>query len=169
MNRKELQEKLNALLVGESTYNMYNLCDKVKDKLNEWFDNSNGYFNGVGLSGYTMWIRYKDRGFATFEIKRKKVDNIFVVKEVIVDNSFVDTETSIRAIKEHLKVSATNKRERELFNAINNCNIDLCVEMLSALKKQFSDKNAQELERMISALQRNYWVVEEETCNETNI
>ena len=169
MNKQELQDKLNALLVGQSTYNMYDLCRKVESKFDEWFDNSKGYFTGVGLSGYSMWIRYKDRGFATFEIKRKKVDNIYVVKEVIVSDNFVDTETSIRAIKERLKKEMSDKQERDWFSTINGFDINLCVKMLSVLKEQFGDKKAKELLIMLKTLTNYYWVVEEAISDATNL
>ena len=163
MNRAELQEKLNALLVGESTYNIFHLADMVKNKIGEWFDNSKGYFNGVGVSGYTLRIRYKGRTLVLFDIKRKKIGDTFVVKEVVISDDFIDAETSIKEIEDKLKKTANDKREDDTIKNIWGCDIKELATMLTAIKKQFSNKNATELLKVISALEQNYWLIEEAT------
>lgn len=160
MNRQELQETLNKMLVGEGCYSMYHLCDFIEinfDKLH--IDNKQGVW-GVRLNAYTITIVYKRRAVVSFEIKRKKdKERVWVIKEVVVEDNFVDMETSIAKVKERF-VKENEEDDSWHFSMSGNKLSDMKPLMLK-IRELYPNKTKRELYTLISDFKDSFWNVDE--------
>lgn len=162
MDRQNLEQKLNNILVGESTYNMYALCNHILKNLNELaIDNSQGLF-GTRLNQYTITITYKGYRLVSFDIKRKKDDvHGFVVKQVIIsDEEFVDYES--RIVEINARILKNNKQH---YWFIDNLNLDELVGLLKHIQKQYPQKTLGEIKAMVNNLHTNFWNILTESEN----
>ena len=156
MNRQELQEKLNALLVGNSAYYNYEICAHIEHKLGEWFNDKNGYYS-IGCNNYTFTIYYKRRGLVRFDIKRQRNDQYgWICKAVEIESDFTDTDTEIKAIKERLQ-----KENSEEWRWYSFTTLESMTDLLKVIKQACPDKTDGELKRLITELGNYYWNVEE--------
>lgn len=154
MNRQNLEQKLNNILVGESTYNMYALCNHILKNLNELaIDNSQGLF-GTRVNQYTITITYKGYRLVSFDIKRKKDDvHGFVVKQVIIsDEEFVDYESRITEIN-----SLILKRNQEKEYYFSQSNIGELADLLKTIKEKYPHKTFGEIKNMVQDLHTYFW------------
>ena len=68
MNRVELQEKLNTLLLGKPANYNYYIAHDVDKALSEWFDNSQGYYS-MRADNYNFAICYVHLATVCLNIK----------------------------------------------------------------------------------------------------
>ena len=159
MNRQELQQLLDAHLLGVSAYDFGKLCRHIQTKLGEWFDNSQGLY-GVRYYQYSITITYKGRGFVSFEIKRKKDDeHFYIVKQVIIGESFVDTDTSIKLINEQL--DKENCDEWRMY--YGDTNKQELVDAMKLLKAKYPQKKLCDIKDMLYYLYHSFWNIEHES------
>lgn len=158
MNKQELETKLNELLVGKSAYDMYKLCRFLEEHLNDLgFDNTQGEF-GTRLNAYTLIITYKSWVLVRFDIKRQKHDNFgWVVKQVIVDDDFVDLDTALSGIHARYKKDIDNF---DKWN-INYSSLGELKDLLRLIKTNFKGKNKLNIHRLARDLAQHYWLVDE--------
>lgn len=158
MNRNELTQKLNEMLVGKSAYNVYGLCNFIRDNLCKLdIDNTQGEY-GVRLNAYTIAIIYKNYRLVEFDIKRKQdKTHYWVVKQVIVENSFVDYETSIKRIKANYEREITRFKEWHLFSN----DLDTLKNALSFIREHTPRLTKGEQQKLLCDLTNDYWLVDE--------
>ncbi len=159
MNRQDLQNKLNELLVGKSAYNFYKLTELVREHFSDLeIDNSQGEY-GTRINAYTITITYKDRGLVSFEVKRRADTHyVWCVKSVIIkDENFVDYETNIKKIKERLKKEA-NDEWRYSFHGNDLATLKHALRVFRACGNAMTKREVYDL---IRDLEANYWVVDE--------
>lgn len=157
MNRQELQAKLNTLLLGKNADSIYRICNIVEAEAIKWFRDSQGYI-GIRLNNHTITITYKDRRIVSFIIKRSKVLNGgWVVNQVVMDENFIDTETSINAIRERFK----KENENLLDEDITSPTIRDITEFLRDIKRLYPYKTAGEIKDYLYALHQRFWNAEE--------
>lgn len=158
MNRIELQNKLNEMLVGKSAYAMYKLGDYVKDHISELgIDNTQGEWR-TNLNAYTISLVYKTYVVVSFDIKREKHDKFnWAVKQVVVEDNFVDLKTRLEEIHNFYK------RDIERYNDWNLYSSSLgdLKELLTLIKNTNKGKTKLELRKLINDLSRDYWLVDE--------
>ena len=159
MNRNELTKKLNDLLVGESAYYNAHVCDFIYKHLGDLgLDNTQGdYF--VRYDNYTFTIMWKQRCLVSLNVKRKQ-DNKhgFIVKEVIVEDEFVDYETSHARIKESYKRDIARLDD---WCYLENNNLETLKETLRIIRTQNQKLTKVEQLRLIEDLGRCFWLVDE--------
>ena len=164
MNRNELEARLNKALVGKSAYNMYKLCDLVRELATSWFDDKQGVI-GTRLNAYTIALTYKNRTIVWFTIKRKKDNNLgWVVKEVIIDDdNFVDTDRAIGEIKLRFKNENASENWRWELWGIKLTDL---TDLLTIIKQHYPNKTLSELKSMVEHLNDMFWNVDEELESE---
>ena len=158
MNRNELTQKLNEMLVGKSAYSMYKLSDYVQAHLGELgIDNAQGEWR-CGLNAYTIQIIYKTWVVVSCEIKRAKhKEFVWVVRQVVVDDYFVDFETRLSEI--HKKYKDQIERFDE-WN-INYSKMSELKDMLKMIRNVYKDKTKLDILRLAHDLQYHYWLIDE--------
>ena len=163
MNKEELQTKLNNLLIGFNTFSMPMLSNFVKEKLYEWFDNSQEYYS-TRYSGFAITITYKERKVVEFKLKRKQVNNEHIVDKVIIEEDFTDTETRIELIKNKL-VEELKDDWRFAYCKVKKSNLKDCLQLV---RRYFGDMKASEIKSMLYCLSQDFWNFEEQLCKEKN-
>ena len=159
MNRNDLTKKLNELLQGESAYYNATLCDFINKHLSDLgIDNTQGDYY-TRYDNYTFTIMWKQRRLVSFEAKRKRDEtHNWVVKEVVVEDDFIDYETSRQRIKQ------LYKKDIEDFNTRWNAfNLDLGIlkDTLRVIRTHAKTMSKEEQKRLIRDLEHDYWLVDE--------
>ena len=60
MKKQELMTLISQTLLGQSTFSFYKLNDLIREKLNDWFDNSKGYYS-TRINAFTITITYQQK------------------------------------------------------------------------------------------------------------
>jgi hypothetical protein len=158
MKKKELQEKLNELLVGKSAYYNASLCKVINEHLSDLeIDNTQGdYF--TCYDNYTFTISWKQKRLVSFDVKRKRDEtHEWVVKQVIVEDDFVDYETSMKRIRESYGKDIARFNEWRY----NDNTLETLKETLKSVRVFSKTLTKNEEMRLISDLARHYWLVDE--------
>ena len=158
IKKDELQSELNKLLVGKSAYDIYKLASIVAEHFADLgIDNTQGEF-ATRIDTYTISITYKRKRLVSFDIKRKH-DNTYgwLVRQVIVDDDFVDYKTSMRAIKERFMKEIANFDEYGFYSF----SLSDLHRLLQSIKLCFGGKPKDKLYDLIRQLERDYWLVDE--------
>lgn len=165
VTRQELQEKLNALLLNTSACYNYDISEKVRKQLDEWFNNSQCYFS-MRCENYTFTICYKNVSMIIFDVK-KKADPVhkWIIKDIIIKDDFIDTETSIKAVKQRLAEWREKRyeQEKEGWGDVSY-SFDELTELLKVAKEHFPNKSNNDLNNMFYALNFRYYQHEEALC-----
>lgn len=158
MNKEDLTKKLNEMLVGKSAYNMYKLCDYVRDHITDLgIDNTQGEY-GVRLGNHTITIAYKTYSFVSFDIKRQAHNEYrWVVKQVIVDENFIDLETRLAYIHNRYKEEIKNYNRL----GFRPSNLEELKDCLKVIKQKFTDKTKLDIKLFLYDLINSYWLVDE--------
>ena len=159
MNKAELQVKLDEALIGKGVYYNDKVCDYVRPLLSDWFNDTQGYY-GIRVYNNTYTITYKRYGIVSFDIKRKKDDTHgFVVKSVVIEEDFVDTETNEAKAHEHFAKELTDEWR---WAWRNNPNIIVEMkELFRAVRLAFPNKKASELKDLLHDLKDDFWLIED--------
>lgn len=158
INKQELQNKLNEMLVGKSAYSMYKLGDYVKDHINELgIDNAQGEWR-TNINAYTISLVYKTYIVASFDIKREKHEKFnWAVKQVVVEDNFIDLKTRLEQIHNFYKRDIERHNEWNFYSS----SLGDLKELLTLIKNANKGKTKLELRELISDLSRDYWLVDE--------
>ena len=57
MTKQPLLNKIERTLIGQSSFSFFKLNDLIRDNLNDWFDNSKGYYS-TRLNAFTITITF---------------------------------------------------------------------------------------------------------------
>lgn len=153
MNKQELMTLISQTLLGQSTYSFYRVNDLVREKLNDWFDNSQGYYS-TRVNAFTITITYKNGGLFTFTCKRHQG---CVCEIVDADEYFVDTEQRQKDIEKRL-LNAFN--EEHYFN-LHDVKTDKLVDVLHAIKGILKDVKVRDIKYYLRELYDNFYAVNE--------
>ena len=160
MNRNDLTKKLNKMLVGKSAYNIWKLNEFIGDNLKELEINDKQGEYAITYSGYTITINYKRKELVSFTIKRKQDSKFgWVVKEVVVDDDFIDYYHAHKKIKERF-LSDLNKFD-DNYATLYGSTMKELVAMLKQIKTLRVNKNKEQIREAIYDLYSNYWLVDE--------
>ena len=158
MNKQELQEKLNELLVGKGAYYNASLCKVINEHLSDLeIDNTQGDYSTY-YDNYTFAISWKQRRLVRFDVKRKRdKTHGWVVKQVIVKDDFVDYETSMKRIRESYGKDIARFDE---WRYTDN-KLETMKEALKSVRAFAKTLTKSEEMCLISDLARHYWLVDE--------
>lgn len=158
MNKKELETKLNELFVGKEIAYNYSLAKDINAHLKDLgIDNSQGEY-GVRCDNYTYTITWRRRSLVSFNVKRTQ-DTLkgWVVKQIIVEDEFVDYETSRQRIIEDYKKSIDRFDDWCVFSN------DLeTIKNAMKVVNEFAEKvgkNKDDTCDLIRDLHSNYWLI----------
>lgn len=159
MNKQELENKLNEMLVGKSAYDMFKLSDYLKKHISDLgINNEQGEWK-CNLCAYIISLVYKTFGVVSFDIKRAKHSEFrWVVKQVVInDETFVDLDTKLAYIHNHYKKEIERFDEWNLYATKMG---DL-KDLLKLVKQTYKDKTKLDLLHLLHDLQYHYWLVDE--------
>lgn len=153
MNKQELMTLISQTLLGQSTYSFYRVNDLVREKLNDWFDNSQGYYS-TRVNAFTITITYKNGGLFSFTCKRH---NGCVCEIVDADEYFVDTEQRQKDIEKRL----LDRFNKEHYFSIYDIKPDKLVDVLHAVKGVLKDVKVSDIRNYLYELDNNFYAVNE--------
>lgn len=162
MNRQELEQKLKDLLVGkEFDYNM-SIARMIEPVLKDWFNDTQGYY-GLWTSNYTFTITYKDRRIVDFKVKHTKIGLKNVIKDIVVDQDFEETQPIIAKLEENII-----KNYHTCYSPKDVTRNKTFLKMFKAVRKEFPNTPARELLDMFHSMSwcHTFWQVEQISLTE---
>lgn len=165
MNKQELQNKLNEMLVGKSSVCNTLVADYVREHLEDLgIDNSQGEY-GVRYDNYTFTIVWRQRGLVSFKaLRTREKEKGWIVKQVIVEDEFVDLETSKQRVLDSYKLDIKRYDDDSDFYRFYYKNYNDLETLKKAMKfinehpEVFGD-NRSKTRSLIEDLGDDYWLI----------
>lgn len=158
MNKKELETKLNELFVGKEIAYNYSFAKVIETHLKDLeIDNAQGEY-GVRCDNYTFTIMWRQSCLVSFDVKRKQ-DTLkgWLIKQIIVEDEFVDYETSKQRIIEDYE-----KRAKRFDDCRWFCNDLETLKGAMKVVNEFAEKvgkNRDDTCDLIRDLHSHYWLI----------